>query len=333
MSRFEGNHATSLAQDERPRLSAAALTSPPRRVRDTPGVVVAREAARAASVSEEDSRGGIGVLLMNHGSHSPTWRRMLLDVHESVADDLLAMSGVTQVRTAFMEYTEPSIASQLRALDDAGVGTVVVVPLLLTISDHTFDDIPTICGLASDPECVAKLHKDQIEIHRAQADLRFAPLLDFSRLARTNLARRIRAILGRRADVSASPPCDGLVLVGYGSAEFADDWDRFFMELRSFAEVDLAMAATAHAWCGHLVRYRRDPTIEAIERVLDRAERALVLPMLVARDEMFQDRIIGGAVERCSSPDRVLYRPDAILPEPEVGRWIVESVRRMIALV
>lgn len=287
---------------------------------------------RAAACSDRAAPGGVGVLLINHGSHSPVWRSMLLDVQDSVSERLLALSSVIEVRTAFMEYTEPSIATQLRAFDERGIERVIVVPLLLTISDHTYDDIPTICGLSSDPKSVAKLAKEKVEIYRPRTELEFVPLLDFSGLARTNLERRVRAILGRRPDAGMSRSHDGLVLVGYGSTEFVDDWERFFMELRNFAEVELGLSPTAHAWCGHTAGYRRQPTIDAIGRVLQRAERALVIPMLVANDEMFQSRIIGGAVSGCGESDRVLYRPDAILPEPEVGRWIVDSVRRMLTI-
>jgi hypothetical protein len=292
---------------------------------------IARDIERAVASANEDASATTAVLLVNHGSHSPVWRSMLLDVQDAVADQLLALPDVAEVRTAFMEYTEPSIATQLRAFDQRGIERVIVVPLLLTISDHTYDDIPTICGLSSDPRTIDKLAEEKIEIYQPSAELEFVPLLDFSGLARKSLARRVRAILGRRRDGGGSRGNDGLVLVGYGSAEFEDDWDRFFMELRGYAEIELGLTPTAHAWCGHIAGYRRQPTADAIDRVLECADRALVVPMLVATDEMFQARIIGGGVARCKAPDRVLYRPDAILPEPEVGRWVLESVRRALA--
>lgn len=284
-------------------------------------------AGRAESVAAGTGR--TGVLLVNHGSRSPTWRRMLLDVHTQAAPGLLAIPDVVQVRSAFMEYAEPSIATQLRAFDAAGIETVIVVPLLLTISDHSFDDIPAICGRHADPGRLEQLRGEKIEVHAARAELRFAPLLDFSGLVRTNLARRLRAIVGRRPEGRAGGPRDGLVLVGYGSAEFEDEWTRFFAEVRGFAEAELGVVASAHAWCGHIVDYRRAPTIAAIEAVLGDAERAIVVPLLVAYDPMFQERIIGRAVERCGAPERVLYRADAILPEPAVGRWVVEIAGRM----
>lgn len=294
------------------------------------GPPVLDELARAVSLGAGDDGGArTGVLLVSHGSRSPEWRRMLLDVHSEVAAELLAISGVAEVRTAFMEYTEPSIATQLRAFDESGVESVVVVPLLLTISDHSFDDIPTICGLSSDPERVVQLGKDKIEVYRARADLSFAPLLDFSGLVRTNLARRVRSVVGRSAGREERGLRDGLVLVGYGSAEFDDEWNGFFGEIRAFAESELDVAATTHAWCGHIVGYKRQPIIDAIEEMRGRADRVIVVPILVAYDPMFQERIIGRAVARSPAPEQVLYRPDAILPEPEVGRWVVDIARRM----
>ena len=291
------------------------------------------EAALAVSfATAPDPAARTGVLLVNHGSKSATWRRMLLAVHGEVAGELLALPGVAQVRTAFMEYTEPSIASQLRAFDADGIERVIVVPLLLTISDHTFDDIPTICGLASDPERIASLREDRIEIYAARAELRFAPLLDFSGLVRTNLAGRIRALVGREVGDPARRLETGLVLVGYGSAEFDDDWNRFFAETRAFAEAELGIAASAHAWCGHIVSYRRKPIMDRIEDLLGRTDRVLVVALLVAYDPMFQERIIGRAVARCSAPERVLYRADSILPEPAVGRWVVDIARRTLAM-
>lgn len=291
---------------------------------------LADEVDRAVSVRvPADPTATTGVLLVSHGSRSPAWRRLLLDVHREVSDELLAMEGVGAVRTAFMEYTEPSIASQLRAFDESGFETVVVVPLLLTISDHSYDDIPAICGRSDDPEKIAELEAEKIEICPARADLDFAPLIDFSGLVQRNVARRIRAITGRRAE-DGSDQRFGVLLVGYGSAEFDDEWHRFFAEVRGSIELELGIANTAHSWCGHLVSYSREPTMEAIQALLQLVDRVVVVPVFVAYDPMFQEKIIGRAVERCGAPERVLYRRDSILPDPEVGRWVVDITRQML---
>lgn len=297
---------------------------------DAPGHAPSDEAARAQSVRlPVDPTATTGILLVNHGSRSPAWRNLLLDVHAEVADRLLEIPGVGAVRTGFMEYTEPSIATQLKAFDAAGIERIIVIPLLLTISDHSFDDIPAICGMVDDPALIARLESEGIEVYSSAARLEVSPLLDFSGLVQRNTVRRVNEMLGDRAGLGDTS--HGLVLVGYGSAEFNDDWDRFFTSIRDHVERELGIAASAHAWCGHLVNYSRQPTMSAIESMLERTERVVVVPILVAYDPMFQDKIIGRAVARSAAPERVVYRPDSILPEPEVGRWVVDIARQLAA--
>jgi sirohydrochlorin ferrochelatase len=272
----------------------------------------------------------VGVLLVSHGSHSPTWRRMLLDVHARVVCQLLAIPNVQSLRTGFLEYTEPSIATQLRAFDAEGVDRILVVPLLLTISSHSFDDIPAICGLKNDPAVIASLEREGIERHTPQAQVDVAPLLDYPRLVRKNLARRLGELRAAACERAECPFRDGCVLVGYGSAEFNEEWSAFFKELGDFASGELGMVAAACSWCGHVARYESGPTARAIREVLGTAERALVVPILVAYDEMFQGRIIGEAIREAGEPERILYQADAILPEPEVERWVVSIVQERI---
>ena len=290
------------------------------------------EVAAAESISPGIGDGTrTGVLLVNHGSHSPTWRRMLLDVHAGVRDDLLALPGVEGVRTAFMEYTEPSIATQLEAFDRDRFDRVILVPLLLTVSGHSFDDIPTIYGAKSEAHSIAMLEAEGIARYSPNAQVVMTPLLDYAKLVRKNMARRIRSLLRDHAASSSTPTRDGAVLVGYGSEEFNAQWSAFFEELCGVARRELDLATVQYCWCGHIVRYQKDPTVSAINDVLKSADRALVIPLLVAFDEFFQDKIIGGAVKQVGLPDRVLYMHDSILPEPEVNRWVADIVKATLA--
>ena len=65
--------------------------------------------------SNEDKK--IGVLLVNHGSHSENWRNTLLDLEKNVTPELEKNEEVKGIKTAFMEYNEPSIATRLKEFD------------------------------------------------------------------------------------------------------------------------------------------------------------------------------------------------------------------------
>jgi hypothetical protein len=66
--------------------------------------------------------------------------------------------------------------------------------------------------------------------------------------------------------------------------------------------------------------------------VLAKKEKALVLPVLVAFDEMFQVKIIGDGIRQVQgNKERVVYKPDAILPDPAVEQWVISTAKQFTA--
>jgi sirohydrochlorin ferrochelatase len=119
-------------------------------------------------------------LLVNHGSRSETWRQALLDLEGTMKDSILAGGDVSGIKTAFMEYNEPSIATRLKEFDAEGFTDVIIVPVFLTVSPHSFDDIPTIIGQKEDPQSLEVLKIENIERYTPKAKTHITPLLDFT---------------------------------------------------------------------------------------------------------------------------------------------------------
>lgn len=266
-----------------------------------------------------DSGRRVGVVLVSHGSHSEKWRDLLFATESAVEERILKIEDIHVVHTAFMEYTEPSIATRLEECDTAGCTDILVVPLLLTVSGHSFDDIPTICGLKADASSLAHLEAEGTRVYSPRASVHLSPTLDFSAMLEHNVIRRLRKL-------STAPEDEGVVLVAYGDAEYDSEWTALMQRLQNHISSEMGIDCGARAWCGHIAHYEKQPTIEAIRAVLRQRRRALVLPILVSVSENFQHKIIGGAVIDVGEPDRVVYVPDAILPEPVLDDWIVETV-------
>ena len=155
--------------------------------------IVALLIAAAASQSPAAGapKGKVGVLLVNHGSRSATWRKSLMDLEHTVRPMLLTNAGINGVKTAFMEYTEPSIATRLKEFDAEGFTDIVLVPVFLTVSPHTFDDIPTIIGKKIDPQSLEMLKIEKIERYSPKAKVVIAPNLDFTDILKKNVLRRV----------------------------------------------------------------------------------------------------------------------------------------------
>ncbi|MBD0403662.1 sirohydrochlorin chelatase [Flammeovirga sp. EKP202] len=268
----------------------------------------------------------IGVLLVNHGSHSKGWRQMLKDIEIDVKDDIMKSGEITDVRTAFMEYTEPSIATQMKKFDEENYDRVIVVPIFLTISSHTSNDIPNIVGLANDPKVKASLKEEGIETYTSKARVIVTPLLDFPTVLKKNITRRAKALSNGSGD-------EGVALIAYGDEEFNQQWEEMVEDIGRYLKAQTGIGSISYGWCGHLVRYSSEPTKKAIDQILDLEERAIVIPVLVANDEHFQGEIIQKGVDMVADQKRVVYKQDAILPDANINKWVVKIVAETVAEV
>ncbi|OHX67854.1 sirohydrochlorin chelatase [Flammeovirga pacifica] len=272
-----------------------------------------------SEVAESISGEKIGVLLVNHGSHSKQWRTMLTDIEKDVKGQIMKSGEITEVRTAFMEYTEPSIASQMKKFDEENYDRVIVVPIFLTISSHTSNDIPNIVGLANDPKVKEELKAEGIETYSSKARVTVTPLLDYPTVLKKNITRRAKALSNGSGD-------EGVALIAYGDAEFNQQWEEMVEDIGRYLKAQTGIGSISYGWCGHLVRYSSEPTKKAIDQILELEERAIVIPVLVANDEHFQGEIIQNGVDMVEDQKRVVYKQDAILPDPNINKWVVKIV-------
>ncbi|MCL4244885.1 MAG: cobalamin biosynthesis protein CbiX [Candidatus Dadabacteria bacterium] len=263
----------------------------------------------------------IGVLLVNHGSRSETWRQTLLDLEASVREDILGDGTVEGIKTAFMEYNEPSIATRLKEYDAEGFTDIVIIPIFLTVSPHSFDDIPTIIGQKEDPASMQMLKIEKIERYTPKTRTHIAPLLDFTDILQKNVLRRVEAL-------SRDAGNEGLVLIGYGDESYEKEWSELFDEVAEYVKREKSITEHAYGWCGHIAHYNPDETTDAVNSVLKKKQRAVVIPVLVAFDETFQVKIIGGGISNVPGWEkRVVYKPDAILPDKNIEKWVIDISR------
>ena len=165
----------------------------------------------------ENKEKKIGVLLVNHGSVAESWRNMLLDVETQVREEVLKNPKISKITTAFMEYTEPSIATRLKEFDEEGFDEVVLIPIFLTVSSHYSHDIPVICGLQVDPKIQETLKKEKIEVYKANARVTITPPLDYTTILKKNVERRVNAL-------SENAGNEAVLLVAYGDADYNQQW-------------------------------------------------------------------------------------------------------------
>ena len=78
------------------------------------------------------------VVLIAHGSRDPLWRQPL----EAVAERIVQRAPGLAVRCAYLELSEPDLATVVAELSGLGVGAITVVPMFLGAGKHARDDLP-----------------------------------------------------------------------------------------------------------------------------------------------------------------------------------------------
>lgn len=265
----------------------------------------------------------IGVLLINHGSEQKAWRDMLVDVEKNVDDQLLALPNIHGVKTAFNEYTEPSLATQMKAFDDEGYEEVIALPLFLTVGGHTNADLPNGLGLKNDQDLLEALPKEGVPVYRPKARVTLLQTIDATEFLKTNILRRVKSLMPEDADGSKY----GVTLAAYGDAGFNQQWEELMTELGNYLKEKIGIDMVNSAWSGHLVNYSIEPTKKAINQVLAEKEKDILISVYVAYDYMFQRDIIGKAGLESDRPEDVLYNEvEAILPDKNLESWVVSSI-------
>jgi len=286
--------------------------------------IVSCNSNESENTEKKSDKPKVGVLLVNHGSHSTLWREMLLNVQKETEEKILENSKISKVLTAYMEYNGPSIADQLKEFDKEGYDEIVIVPLFLTVSSHTESDIQNIVGVKKNPDVIADLKEEKIEIYSPKAKVIITPLLDFPNLLKKNVARRYKAL-------SNGDTNNGLVLVAYGSTPYNQQWIELIEDIGKYMKINAGVENISYAWCGHIVNYSTEPTTNAINQILEMEDHAVVIPVLVAIDSDFQNDIIQTGVNAVKNHEtKTSYKQDAILPDSNLNNWIISIINETI---
>ena len=79
-----------------------------------------------------------GVILFAHGSRDPAWHAPI----EAVAARMRALAPGVRVACAYLELTEPDLASAVQSMLADGVRAITVWPMFLGAGRHAREDLP-----------------------------------------------------------------------------------------------------------------------------------------------------------------------------------------------
>jgi sirohydrochlorin cobaltochelatase len=82
----------------------------------------------------------LGVIILAHGSRDPLWRAPI----ESIARQVAQRDPRASVCCAYLELSQPDMATAVAGLVDTGVSVIRVLPLFFGMGKHAREDLPVI---------------------------------------------------------------------------------------------------------------------------------------------------------------------------------------------
>ncbi|MGH8723152.1 MAG: sirohydrochlorin chelatase [Burkholderiales bacterium] len=83
-----------------------------------------------------------GIVLFAHGSRDPEWARPFEKIRHAV------QSHGIEVRLAYLEIMQPSLAEAIRELEECEITSIRIVPLFLGYGGHIRKDLPELVAAA-----------------------------------------------------------------------------------------------------------------------------------------------------------------------------------------
>ncbi len=260
------------------------------------------------------------LVIAAHGSKSAGWADTVLELVHHVAENAGIRDVFSTVTAGFIEESLPSLADAVEVPLKAGASEAVVVPLLLTASTHQVEDVPAILGLEGPAHVRQRLAAEGHRLLMPGWPIRIVSLGEVPAILHKNVVRRMSLEV-------RDPSREAVVLVGYGSSIFFEEWEKLMHEVRLCLLRD-GYGGVAHAYCGHVAQLSPEPTYNAIIQASQQAgvKRVHVMPLLMAHSEL-QTGPIAAACQAAlpklaKAHVQLRYTGDAILPDGDLAARI-----------
>jgi len=260
------------------------------------------------------------LVVVAHGSPSEEWNRCVLDLEARL--DALNLPGVDYRRVALMEFNQPNIASVIRDCEREGVDTVFVLPLFISPSGHSEDDIPNILGLKYSPSVHAELVAEGTEFVRTKMQIVVGPTLMDSGVIEKAMLERVRAL-------STDPQKEAVLFLAHGDAGRIGFWKHILRNCET-AVREAGFDYVDNALVGMGQNFAKD-----VQPLLDGAsavkERILVQGIYLVSGVGSMARMFG--MDRQAAANNIAYGEKGILPESmdDVLAWIENTVSEWAA--
>ena len=158
------------------------------------------------------------LVVIAHGSPMPQWCKPVLNIEGLLQKELADVKGISYVRVAMMEFTEPTIASVVEDCEKQGVDTIFAIPLFMAPSGHSEMDIPNLLGHKFDAATVAELKGENAKFVHTKLPIIVGPTLSYDDFLEKTMLQRVK-------EMSTAPKDEAVLFVAHGDDQFIGFWN------------------------------------------------------------------------------------------------------------
>jgi hypothetical protein len=271
------------------------------------------------------AQGKIGLLIIAHGSPAKQWNQPVLDIENQVKELLKTknISDFYEVRIALMEFTEPSIATVVKDMENKGITKIYALPLFIAPSGHSLYDIPTILGLYYDQEIIDDIKEEGIKIVDTKIKVTVGPTLDYKNVMKDILLDKVK-------NLSDNPAEEALIILAHGDKNFKPIWEELINETGNYILGKTGIEYFDKAF----VEVGQSFAIDGVNPILKASEnkkKVIVVGMYLSMGvkNMAENSgfiMMGRTVEskKMFEGKNVVFAEHGMLPDKRIVEWIVD---------
>jgi len=265
------------------------------------------------------------LLIIAHGSPSQKWNQPVLNIENQVKELLKAKKiiGFDEVRVALMEFTEPSIATVVKDMENKGITRIFALPLFIAPSGHSIYDIPTLLGLYYDKEMIDELKEEGIKIADSKIKITVGPTLNYENVMKDILLDKVK-------NLSNNPEEEALIILAHGDKNFKPIWEKLSNETGNYILAKTGIEYFDNAF----VEVGQSFAIEGVSPILKASEnkkKVIVVGMYLSMGvkNMAENSgfiMMGRTIEskKMFEGKNIIFAEHGLLPDERIAEWVVD---------
>lgn len=263
------------------------------------------------------------LVIIAHGAPDAQWNSPVLNLEKNVNNVIISrgIKGIDYVRVALMEFSRPTVSEVIDDCERQQIDHIFIIPLFITESSHSEEDIPNILGLKYSPETTESLEKEGTSLVNTSIPITIGTTLSYGSVIEEIILDRVKSL-------SADSSKETLLLVAHGDPDYISWWNRLADKAGRYVQKQTGMeyAGAVFAGMGQSLFNDLQPKL----KLASNSGKRIIIQGIYLSTGLAQMAKMDG---RMNNPN-IVFSPYGLLPEDEnarISNWIADRANEWVS--